>query len=359
MNASTLNSKEFEQQYSGTLSDYVTVIAWSPKGTTLAATSAAGEVVLWQDGDLTTLQTGNGESVNCAAFSKDGQFLAVGGQDGKVKIWRESELIATLENSPAWVDKLAWSPTDNHLAFSLGRYVQVWNADTREIVVTLNFDASSVLGIDWRDDGEYLAIGGYLGVKIWDSQNWDEDPYILDIPSVSVAIAWSPDGKYLASGNMDRSITVVESQMLSSDGEAQPWLMQGFPGKIRQIAWSELATQQGAPLVACSSVDGIVVWEKQADDSLGWEATVLTNHVDIIQAIAFAPKSFLLASAGTDGWICLWKEAKEVSQILTGVSSGFSTLAWHPQGNQLAAGGENGELFIWSKTKLGQGFGDK
>ncbi|MEI2580964.1 WD40 repeat domain-containing protein [Scytonema sp. PRP1] len=350
MNPSTLNSQEFEEQYSGTLSDYVTAIAWSPKGTTLTATSAAGEVVLWRDGELASLQTPKGESVDCVAFSQDGQFLAVGGQDGKVKIWRESELIATLENAPAWVDKLTWSPTSHLLAFSLGRYVQVWDADTREVVVTLNFDNSSVLGIDWRCDGQYLAIGGYQGVKVWNCQNWDDDPYILDIPSVSLAIGWSRDGKYLASGNMDRTITVVESDLLFSGGGSESWVMRGFPGKIREVAWSELTTQQGAPLLACSSVDGIVVWEKQADDSLGWEATVLTNHVDVVGAIAFAPKSLLLASAGADGWICLWEEAKQVSQILTGASSGFSRLAWHPQGQQLAAGGENGELFVWSKT---------
>ncbi|KAB8316496.1 hypothetical protein SD81_025210 [Tolypothrix campylonemoides VB511288] len=357
MNPSTLNTQEFEEQYSGTLSDYVTAIAWSPQGTTLTATSAAGEVVLWQNGELTTLQTPKSESVDCVAFSQDGQFLAVGGQDGKVKIWRGSELIATLENAPAWVDKLAWSPTSHLLAFSLGRYVQVWDADTREVAVTLNFDNSSVLGIDWRCDGQYLAIGGYQGVKVWNCQNWDDDPYILDIPSVSLAIGWSPDGKYLASGNMDRTITVVESHLLLSGAGSESWVMRGFPGKIRELAWSELTTQQDAPLLACSSVDGIVVWEKQADDSSGWEGRVLTNHVDVIGAIAFAPKSFLLASAGADGWICLWKKAKQVSQILTGASSGFSSLAWHPRGKQLAAGGENGELFVWSKTTRGQGFG--
>jgi len=38
------------------------------------------------------------------------------------------------------------------------------------VVATLNFDASSVLGLDWRCDGQYLAIAGYQGVKIWHSQ---------------------------------------------------------------------------------------------------------------------------------------------------------------------------------------------
>ncbi|MEH2416464.1 WD40 repeat domain-containing protein [Nostoc sp.] len=351
MNSTTSKSKEFEQHYSGTLSDYVTAIAWSPQGKTLAATSAAGEVVLWNDGELTTLQTGNGKSVDCLAFSPDGKFLAVGGQDGQVKIWRDTELIATLENAPAWVDKLAWNYTTNQLAFSLGRYVQVWDADTDEIVVTLNFDNSSVLGIDWRIDGQYLAISGYKGVKIWHSQNWDEDPYSLDMTTVSLAMAWSPDGKFLASGNMDRSVTVLEWN------NPDPWVMRGFPGKIRQLAWSEAITKVGAPILASSSVEGIVVWEKLEDDSLGWEARVLTNHVGVINAIAFAPKSFLLASAAADGWLCLWNKAKEVSQIITGVSGGFSTLAWHPLGKLLAAGGDQGELVVWSQVLRGQGFG--
>ncbi|MEH2070755.1 MAG: hypothetical protein V7K47_21775 [Nostoc sp.] len=344
MNSTTSTSKEFEQHYSRTLADYVTAIAWSPIGETLAATSAAGEVVLWNDGELTTLQTANGKSIDCLAFSADGQFLAVGGQDGQVKIWQDTELIATLENAPAWVDKLAWNYTTNHLAFSLGRYVQVWDADTREIVVTLNFDNSSVLGIDWRIDSQYLAISGYKGVKIWQTQNWDREPYILDMTTVSLAMAWSPNGKFLASGNMDRSVTVLEWN------NPDPWVMQGFPGKIRQLAWSEATTKVGAPILASSSVEGIVVWEKLEDDTLGWQAQVLTNHVDVINAIAFAPKSFLLASAGADGWLCLWNEAQQVSQIITGVSGGFSSLAWHPQGELLAAGGEKGELLIWSKV---------
>jgi WD40 repeat protein len=351
MNSTTSKSKEFEQLYSGTLADYVTAIAWSPEGKTLAATSAAGEVVLWNDGELTTLQTGNGKSVDCVAFSPDSKFLAVGGQDGQVKIWRENELIATLENAPAWVDKLAWSHTKNQLAFSLGRYVQVWDAETSEIIVTLNFENSSVLGIDWRPDGQYLAISGYQGVKIWDTQNWDEEPYFLSMPTVSVAMAWSPDGKYLASGNMDRSVTVLEWD------NPDPWVMRGFPGKIRQLAWSEATSKTGAPLLASSSVEGVVVWEKVEDEALGWESRILTNHVDIINAIAFAPKSFLLASAAADGWLCLWNKAQEISQIITGVSAGFSTLAWHPQGQLLAAGGEQGELLIWSKVLRGKGFG--
>ncbi len=348
MNQSTINSQQFSLISSQTLSDYVTAVAWSPQDNTLAATSAAGEVVFWQDNNLITLQSGNGESVDCLAFSDDGKFVAIAGQNGQVKIWQGNDLIATLENS-AWVDRLAWSPKCNQLAFSLGRKVQVWDADTRSAIATLDFENSSPLGIDWRSDGNYIAIGGHQGVKVWNTHSWDDEPYIFDLPSTSLAMAWSGDGKFLASGNMDKTIAVVETQLLISRQDPQPWIMHGFPGKIRQVAWSQIDSDTGAPLLACSSVDGIVLWEKQAGEDSDWEGAVLTNHAGIIQAIGFAPESFLLASAASDGWLCLWPDAQEVSQIITGVSDGFTCLAWHPQGSKIAAGGENGELVIWGK----------
>lgn len=348
MSQSTVNSEEFSLISSQTLSDYVTAVAFSPQGDILAATSAAGEVVFWQnDEELKILQSSNDESVDCVAFSHDGKFLAAAGQNGQVKIWQGNELITTLENAPAWVDKLAWSPNNNQLAFSLGRKVQVWDADSRQIVTTLDFDNSSALAIDWRNDGKYLAIGGHRGVKVWNTQ-WNDEPYILDIPSTSLAMAWSPDGRYLASGNIDKTIAVVESELLLSADDPQPWIMHGFPGKIRDIAWSEINSDTGSPLLACSSMDGIVLWEKQPGEDSDWEGGVLTNHAGIIQAIAFAPNSFLLASAASDGWLCLWQNAQKVSQIITGVSDGFTCMDWHPQAKKIAAGGDNGELLIFS-----------
>ena len=355
----TIESTDFDLNWNNILSDYITVVNWSPDGSTLAISSAAGEVKVFVENELITLQEVTNTSIDGMAFSTDGKFLAVGGQDGKVKIWNTSnyQLITTLENATAWVDKLAWSPCKNLLAFSLGRYVQVWDADIQEIVVTLNFDNSSVLSIDWSHDGKFLAIAGYQGVKIWRSDEWDEDPYLFSIPSATVAVAWSSDGKYIASGNMDRTICVLETDFIVNAQQAQPWLMRGFPGKIRHLAWSKVTTSEKEPLLACSSAEGIVVWEKQDDASSDWGATVLENHKNIVETIEFAPDNLMLASGGADGWLCLWKKAKKVTQVLQGANNGFSCVSWHPQGNKIAAGGKNGEVLIWSKGNRGVGFG--
>ncbi len=355
----TIKSTDFGLNWNNILSDYITAVNWSPDGSTLAMSSAAGEVKILVENELITLQEITNTSIDGMAFSTDGKFLAVGGQDGKVKIWNTSnyQLITTLENATAWVDKLAWSPCKNLLAFSLGRYVQVWDADIQEIIVTLNFDNSSVLGIDWSHDGKFLAISGYQGVKIWRSDEWDEDPYFFSIPSASVAVAWSSDGKYIASGNMDKTICVLQTDFIANAKQAEPWLMHGFPGKIRHLAWSKVTTSKKEPLLASSSAEGIVVWEKLDDASSGWGATVLENHMNIVEAIEFSPDNLMLASAGADGWLCLWKKAKKVTQILQGAKNGFSCVTWHPQGNKIAAGGQNGEVLIWSKGNRGVGFG--
>jgi WD40 repeat protein len=199
-----------------------------------------------------------------------------------------------------------------------------------------------VLGLDWRPDGQYLAVCGHRGVKVWNAQNWNESPYVLDIRSASIAIAWSRDGKFLATGNMDRTLTVLEW------GNPDPWIMRGFPGKTRNLAWSEPLTPAGVPLLAASCAQSIAVWEKQADEPAGWEARVLEFHEGTVQAIAFQPNTLLLASAADDGYACLLPEAEQVAQILEGASDGFSCLAWHFRGQHLAAGGQNGELLVWS-----------
>ncbi len=348
---------EFEQQWRGMLSDYVTGITWSPQGQILAACSANGEVMMWRVGetfDEISLQPGNGQSLDCLAFSRDGQFLAATGQNGEVKIWRfqsdQPELVSILKNDCAWIDRMVWSPTTNQLAFSLGRIVQIWNAEVGSVEAMLNFDTSSVLDITWHPNGESLAVAGYQEVKIWMAENWNDEPSLLPVDSASLIVSWSPDGKYIASANMDRSITVLEWE------NPNPWLMRGFPGKIRYLAWSDTATKSDAPLFAAASAEGVAVWEKQSDD---WEAHVLPIHKDTVRSLQFQPKTHLLASAAEDGWVCLSNKGKRLIQVLDGAANGFSCLSWHPQGHLLAAGGNNGELIIWVKGKRGQGFSKK
>ncbi|NJO11322.1 MAG: hypothetical protein HC873_18630 [Leptolyngbyaceae cyanobacterium SL_1_1] len=339
------------------LADYVTAIAWFPDGARLVACSAAGELVVFdtKTGASMVLQEKQEGSVDAIAVSADGQFLAAGGQEGTVRIWQMAgdppTLVTELENSRVWVDCLQWHPHRPELAVGLGRYAQVWDAAAQTVITTLNFDASSVLDLAWHPSGDYLTLAGNLSVKTWWRDDWDDDPQVRETGGASGAIAISPDGQYLASGNNDRTLLVWAWD------NPYPWQMQGFPGKVRQLAWSTIKAQRGAPLLASASAEGVVVWAMAESDTQGWTSHVLDLHSGAVRAVAFQPQATLLATASEDGWVCLWQKAIEAAQILEGASNGFSTLAWSPQGKYLAAGGCGGEVMVWRQATTGKGFG--
>ena len=342
------------------LSEYVTQVAWSPDGEYLAACSAAGEIVIHIVGENTieSLEP-SATPINQLSFSADGQFLAAGDQSGQVRIWnRQGQSFVPLmthNRSGCWIEHLCWHPTEPLVAFNVGHTAEVLNVVTQSLVAKLDFENSSVLCLNWHPTNGQLIVGGYQNVKVWSSHSWQEDPLVVELGSVSLAIAWSADGQYLASGNMDRSITVLEWQ--GEQPKPKPWVMSGFPGKVCHLAWSSKLSAGSVPLLAATSVEGVVIWEQDLDPFVGWEGHLLEGHTQAVKAIAFQPQTKHLASAGADGFVNLWHNADRLTQTLTDASQGFSCLCWHPQGNFLAAGGSQGELFIWSQSQEGRGFG--
>jgi WD40 repeat protein len=133
--------------------------------------------------------------------------------------------------------------------------------------------------------------------------------------------------------------------------------MQGFPGKVRQVAWSDAVTAAGSPLVAAACAEGITVWQREKRTGGGWRSQVLQHHRDRVNAISFQPQTLQLASAGEDGVIGLWQGGKTLAQTLKLPQGGCSTLAWHPQGESLAVGGTTGEIVRWQRVIKAKGFG--
>ena len=80
----------------------------------------------------------------------------------------------------------------------------------------------------------------------------------------------------------------------------------------------------------------------------GWQSWLLDLHQGTVLDVAFQPQSSLLASLSDRGWILLWQAAVEPAQVLEGAKEGFSCMTWHPTGEYLAAGGQQGEVLVWT-----------
>lgn len=337
-----------------TLSDYVTALAWSPIGNTLVAASGAGEVHLLNKGVGTSLCQPTGQSIDALAFSFDGKWLATGGQDGTITLWQmdgDTPKIADTLECGSWVDRIDWNPNCNYLAFNQGKTVQIWDADRAEAVISLD-GIVTPQDIRWSPDGKQLAIALKSNIHIWNAHNWDERLYQWELTSPASAISWSPDSSYLACAVHDHSIGVLDwskaqhLQREPTDENDLPTLMRGFPGKIRQLAWADLPLSADLPpIMAAATRELVTMWMHSPE---GWDSWVLDLHSGTVLDLAFQPKSGLLASLSDDGSIILWQAALEAAQVLEGAEGGFSCLAWHPSGRHLAAGGQQGELFVWS-----------
>lgn len=356
----TAPSLTFTKRWKHRLSDYVTAIAWSTDGSLLAATSSAGEVVLFPEAQgkeqsPVVLQTATGDAISSLGFSADGQYLAAAGQGGDVVVWvlQRSEkgyaVALRQSHSGVWIDQLAWHPARPQLAYGVGSHVKIWDSAATE---TLDFQASSVLHLSWRPQGDRLAVSGHGGVKVWNAADWSATPKLIAVPGASLYAAWSSDGRYLGSGNLDRTLTVMAWD------SPPPWLMQGFPGKVRQVAWSETVSASGTPLLAAACVEGITLWRQGDDDKGSWRSQVLQHHTDRVNGIAFQPETSRLASAGADGTVCLWETKKAPAALLKIPEGGCSALAWHPGGALVAIAGTTGGIGVWGlEERKSKGFG--
>jgi WD40 repeat protein len=345
---------ELHLEWEGQLSDFVTAWTYSPNGSAWAASSASGEVI-WNAGLTESIFLNRAEdrfftpappsSIETVAFSADSCWLAAGGQSRQLLIWHCDptnslpQLVRKIDYNK-WIDRLVWHPTKPHLAIGYGSQVQIWDAITATDLANCKFDRATIFDLAWHPAGSYLAISGYKGIQLWSPQAQTVPTHRIDVDTASLSIAWSRNGRYLAAGNLDRTITIVDMQ-----NPTDPWILQGCPGKIRQLTWIA-GTDTECLAVASGTV--LVLWNLTPDETT-WNGRLLEGHQAAISTLTAHPHLSIVASGGKDGYGCLWSAPGQIERVLSSNDlSPLSTLAWHPDGTYLATGNQNGEMRLWT-----------
>ena len=75
---------------------------------------------------------------------------------------------------------------------------------------------------------------------------------------------------------------------------------------------------------------------------------VLTGHNAVVEAVAFAPKEELLASADAEGRIRFWTLDANSAANFESNSPRIRSLIFSPDGRWLVAGGADGAVRLWS-----------
>ena len=297
--------------------NYVSSVAFSPDGKTLASGSSDNTIILWDvatGGYLKTL-SGHSENVLSVAFSQDGKILASGSSDNTIRLWdavtgQHQKILTGHTDS---VFSVAFSPDSKILASgSLDNTIRLWDVATREYK-TLTEHSENVWSVAFSPDGKTLASGSLDGtIRLWDANTGKHKQRVTTNWDYVLSVAFSPDGQTLASGMGEYFYS--RRWGYSYDGDIALWdaatgqhlkTLSGHTNYVLSVAFSP----DGKTLASGSSDNTIRLW----DAVTGQHLKTLSGHSENVLSVAFSQDGKILASGSSDNTIRLWELHTRVS----------------------------------------------
>jgi alpha-2-macroglobulin len=277
---------------------WVSSVAISPNGQTIASGSDDGTVNLWDAHGhalLTTL-AGHTESVLGVAFSADGKWLASSSKDKTVRVWDvgQRQLARTLEGHTAPVWSVAFSPTQMGQLASAGEdgTIRLWDAATGQLLRQMDSPDEKIWNIAYSADGAALVASGDR-VRVWKTATGKAGLTFAAsaFPDGISNAFFSPDGRTLATAGKKLQLWDAQSGQL----------LRTFEGHTAWV-WSVGFSPDGLRLVSGSKDQTVRIWKVATGELLATD----TGHVGSVNSVVYTPDGGTVISGGTDKTVRLW-----------------------------------------------------
>ena len=376
----------------------------SPDGTLIAAGLSDKRIAVWDvaSGRVLRWLSGHDKGVRTLAFSPDGRRLASGSADKTIALWDvtsgERLLSTKVTEYALGVDSLSFSPDGRRLLVEVDKICSVVDAETGRLMHRME----GALSPAFSPDGRLIATGAAAAddsrIRLWSG----DDGRLLR--SLSGHGRWTLQAKFSARGD---AVTLIDDALQAGRWDirsgkrlellgANSGALQSHPeipdhGVMAASADDRIVayTPENLPMMGSKKAmpaDTVVLLYKQGKRSL----TPADGHIDQlvfsadgallavasesaitlwrvadgrrlqtlrgppVRGIVFSPDRRTLATSEA-GRILLWDVASSAVRATLEDPSAINglALAFSPDGQRLAAGGQDGLIRLWD-TATGQ-----
>ncbi|KAJ8131448.1 hypothetical protein O1611_g2176 [Lasiodiplodia mahajangana] len=296
--------------------------------------------------------------LSCVHFSRKGDILA-SSAGTEITIWN-TETGKVIRRLPERGPVLGEN-RDNALVYESPRVEVDIGGHTEEPHGLAGHD-DDIRGLDFSPDANLLASGSVdCTARIWDVRK-GVTLEVLHHESYVNSVSFSADGNYLATAARDRNVGIWKRRISGGWGRGKTLKKpdQVLQGCRRGSPVMSVAFAPKANLLASASAGGdLRIWDIETSTTgivadktshhrhdFGWS---LARHTKRVKCVSISPCGKTIASASSDGVICLWDGMDGTWKYEMEAKHGgaVTALTFSPNGELLVSTSRDSNAFVW------------